>query len=652
MTRSRIYQHVPHALLLTGAVVGLSLTSGASQDTHAPAGAMQGSVQTEPQHATEYGRPYMDAEGDTRSIGEIIRQVRARMDSLKKSQESVASDTAEMQAPLSSLIEQLEHRRMVRHRDVEALPKAKPTMPVLAVEYTPNAGAFAPQAPDALAAREYRVLGFGEVGQEQPETSASDTQSIVLPGTSTETAGTVTRKLDSVRTEGNAAFPKVSSTLDNATAPLPAVTTDTPAASATTTPATIQIAQARTAARVAVPTTRSEPEVLATQHASDPTPQTETRMDTPVVSAGDVFTSKALAVNDSRTAATPASKAGDNSRWQQSAQPGAAAPDVNHGSTKTVEQNQTRSNNPFAGYTTSSKHATTNQTSSKTQTAQTTSRPSDDPWSQAVFPTAAKDTASAKSYLDDRKDIEPITPITPSQNGKPTDNALLVYIDDHDKIGSDRVKAIDNALSRINDVASKADLGVAFKVTTDKTTGYNIHFAEDDGQGMGNKLGLAEFAVTEDDHGNEYFLGENSTAGGKAKVSINNAFNWYTGSDAKKIKKDEYDYQTAIEHEFLHLLGLDDDFDNLDSVTHGLLSPGEVRRDIHDREISTLSDLFSSTNLWQSAFNPSSWSKSYNNGSGKTRYHAKALTAVVAPEPASLALIGLGVLGMVQRRRR
>jgi len=605
MTRSTMYQHAPHALLLAGAALGFSLTVDAGQDIHAPSEVVQAHVEAEP--VLEHYRPYMDAQGNTRSIGEIIRQVRARMNRLEQTQPDSADDQTIQPTPLESLITEPEHRRMVRHQDVAALPKAR-TSHTQTPEYVVVASPLAWQSPEALAEREYTVLGFGQVGEEQSEPTITDVRTAAPKVSSTDPSVAWTGDTEFGSPLVTPAVP----TVDIAVTPLPSAS-DAPVASIITRQTASMPAPTPLASQTIVPTTASESERVVAQNTSQPQTSDNTRPYKVGSLTQNMFTSKALPANE-----TPAPDKGN----------------------RTVEAENNWSDKKLVA----TRPYIEKNTPSVAPEIKTTPKAQNRP----TFPSAPKQVASVIPHHDDHDDQPSATPTkTTDKPGNP----LLVYIDEYDKIGSDRFSAIDNALSRINQAVKKADLDVELKITTDIRSDYNIRFAENDGKNMGNKLGLAEFAVTEDSHGNEFFLGEtNSNQGGKAQVSINNAFKWFSGDNADDIDDDEYDYQTAVEHEFLHLLGLDDDFDNLDSVSHGLLSPGEVRRELHDREIHTLTDIFSNANPWQSSYNPTSWTSSFNsNRWGNTRYKAKALTAAV-PEPATLGLIGLGLLVGATRR--
>ena len=618
MTRSRTYHLIPHALLLAGAAIGLSLTANAPQDLHAPSPVVQADEQTKP--ALEYDRPYMDAQGHTRSIGEIIRQVRARMNRIQQTQADTTEKELNAPKPLSSLVTDTPHRRMVRNQDIEALPKVTNPSNTPTVHYVETVGSPTPQTSSALGVREYTVLGFGEVGQDQPAVSTSDIHTVVPTAQSTDVARVFTGDAEIDTAFLSAALP----TAEARISPQSPASVDT-LASPVTPVAAMQAASVPTpeplTSLAAVPTTRSDSEQVAAQNLTQSKIPTDTRTRSLGLTAQNAFTNKAQPNNDTPSTA----------RVNPTAETDRSGSEISLA--KTPLHND--------------KQAPTTPTAHKVKPKAET---------HPVFPVAPKELASVKPKLDKHDDPTTPSPATTKTTSQST-NPLLVYIDGHDKIGSDRVNAIDSALSRINQAVKKADLDVELKITTDKRSNYNIHFTENDGKDMGNKLGLAEFAVTQDTQGNEYFLGENSSnPAGQAKVSINNAFNWFAGDDDDAIDDDEFDYQTAVAHEFLHLLGLDDDFDNPAAVSHGLLSPGQTRRDLDDHDIFGLTDIYTRYNPWQSSFNPSSWSNGWKNGWGnnwgKTRYHAKALTAAVVPEPATLGLIGLGVLGVLQVRKR
>ena len=111
------------------------------------------------------------------------------------------------------------------------------------------------------------------------------------------------------------------------------------------------------------------------------------------------------------------------------------------------------------------------------------------------------------------------------------------------------------------------------------------------------------------------------------------------------IGDDEYDYQTVLPHELLHVLGIDDDFDNHEAVSFGGLAPGETRRILDNYDRQELAKLAETANPWQTLPDAA-------NGKGlKVRYKTQALTALV-PEPMSAVLIGVGLLVGTTLRRR
>lgn len=649
MTRTWIGQHLPHALLLTGAAACLCFALDTPSVDHAPA--VSAPDQEHVSEDTYTHRPYLNAEGNTRSLAEVLRESRVYLDRFQKDRKQVSDKPIDVKTPLATLVEEAPQRRVVRRRDVAALPKAGSPLAPSAVEYVGAADPLTWRAPESVGEHEYVVLGFGEVGQETVEVPATDIHTPTQESTPVITTDLVaTPPVTDWMAEPTVSPSAMPIPGNTPTAPTPIASADTPAVSTLVTMQTAsQSAPAPVAAHDSTVTPFSDADRTNSARNAELSSTTNTRPTATESATPKVSFAESTTLQDQPSADTTSDMTlqttGAKDAWDDQTQ------NLSHRQTdkpaqiQPFTQNHTRQMLPKASQTpaaTTAKHEDTK--------AEPT----------ASFPTTGQEKVNGQTTRNPKSDYAPTvsakpdSPATTKPKAKTTGqstNSVVVYLDDHDKIGSDRVTAIDNALAKINQAAKKADIDVELKVTTNKNDRYNILFSEDDGKDMGNKLGLAEFAVTEDKHGNEYFFDENKNShGGQAKVRINNSFNWFAGNEADDIQDDEYDYQTAIEHEFLHLLGLDDDFDHLDSVSHGLLSPGEVRRDIHDREINDLSSFYSAYNPWGLLNNhASSWSRS--NTWGKTRYHAKALTAAV-PEPTSLAMIGLGVtLGLAGRRR-
>ena len=71
------------------------------------------------------------------------------------------------------------------------------------------------------------------------------------------------------------------------------------------------------------------------------------------------------------------------------------------------------------------------------------------------------------------------------------------------------------------------------------------------------------------------------------QITLINGWNWYFGSDAKGIAQDQYDFQTVLNHELGHVLGLGENSDP-SSVMSLYLSPGQVRRDLTANDLDAI----------------------------------------------------------------
>jgi hypothetical protein len=190
---------------------------------------------------------------------------------------------------------------------------------------------------------------------------------------------------------------------------------------------------------------------------------------------------------------------------------------------------------------------------------------------------------------------------------------VTVLIHDHDGAGgdldADELARINAAIDEVNSahVGSGASGEVLLNLVTvtDPNAFHNIHVHEDTTSGCGGTaLGCAEYAVYvnhtgtfSDGHGNHLFAGED-VSGGRAEVTVLSRDDWYTGAGLG-IGPTEYDYQTVVTQELLHLVGLEHDstiygsdpetLGNTDrrSVMHGTLGTGIVRRlmSTHDQEV-------------------------------------------------------------------
>jgi PEP-CTERM motif len=634
MMRPKISMYLPHTLLLAGSAACLAFALGSPQDGNIPNNFKPHQEQAEQITQDLRHRSYMDAQGNTRSLAEVLQQARARLDRIQQNQSKTKDDAHPAQKPLAMIDSDTTHNRMAKNKDAASLPQKTDPHSAPTVEYVGTQDPLAWRRPDALEAREYTVLEFGEIGTDQAQESTPDNNTPVQTTQTTASADIFTKTIETNNDSDSPASVTTTPQANTAVKPL-SVSLDTPTAPLAVMQSASRAAPTPVSSHTAATTDRTEPDRdIAPRQADQPT-ITDAR---PVLADAPVLvslppTETKPAPRDRPVAETRNPGTGtDEPRVKPALAKAPVLKDIQP-KTQPVAQDKPRTTPRFTDNTpaiTTVKHEETK------------------PDITAIIPPAPKDVLSAKPINKNRDDK---TPSSPTKSISKTTNPLVVLIDDYDKVGSDRINAIDKALANINRAVKQADIDIELKITADKKSNYSILFNEDDGKDMGNTLGLTELAVNEDNYGNESFLGEADNArGGKAQVRINNSFNWFAGEDQNKIGKNQYDYQTAVEHEFLHILGLDDDYDNNQAVSNALLSPGEIRREIDKQELEDLSDFYADANPWKSLDNNENrFGKSRREG--KTRYKSRALTAAV-PEPASLALIGMGLLIGVAGRRR
>lgn len=287
-------------------------------------------------------------------------------------------------------------------------------------------------------------------------------------------------------------------------------------------------------------------------------------------------------------------------------------------------------------------------------------RPSDPP--RVTLPVKEKDVVAPKSdppkapvRTAEKTEQTPPRPVASPIKQVPTSDepdSLVVLVETGDDDSSRlKLKAIDNVVSQINKVAEIADIDIRLDMATAPGAEHHILLREEDDDALGGKLGLARSAAITDDHGREYRLGQDDAElGGQAVASLNKDVKWYFGDDEDDISEDQFDFQTAVTHELLHLLGLDDDFgEKLGKVMHGYLSPGETRRIITELDTRELKSRYAHHNLWDRA---TEFRKARARGARKgIRYKAEALTAAPVPEPAG-AIVLLAGWGVLLHRRQ
>jgi hypothetical protein len=131
------------------------------------------------------------------------------------------------------------------------------------------------------------------------------------------------------------------------------------------------------------------------------------------------------------------------------------------------------------------------------------------------------------------------------------------------------------------------------------------------------------------------------------RITVINGWNWYYGSDAKGIGRDQYDFQSVLGHELGHVLGLGENADP-SSVMSLYLNPGQVRRDLSATDLSAIQDELQGS----AAFVPTSIAVTASSDSAGAAIASPSLvnTAVstpAAPLPAGPAAAdpeGLGAL--------
>jgi hypothetical protein len=616
MWRTWTRQYYPHALLVASAAVCLMLTpsspTGQTPDRYAPGAGPQ--VQT---HATD-DAPYFHSQAKTRSLADILEQARIRyLRAHRTLPEELELDEV-LQTTTNVALADTPERRMVRRQDVVALAPVRDRFGTPDGEYASAGDPLTWQAPDALPQRMYDILEFGEVGEVEPVTT---TQTDAVTDGSTQVLIDVA-VLDNTPTTSVALTEGFQPPVPT---PEPVVLAQ-PADTGTNVQTAVSLKTEAVAQPVSVSrNARTAPQTTAVAETIPVKAQTITTSQVPANQA-PALTNKLTTI--------PAEKTEKDA--EVSARP---QPDTPTLAFRTVAKPVAEDPKPDI------------QTVTQSLTAQP---------SVPQQPTAPADTKSVKQ-TPVKKNQPAAAQTTPKTNvptgkngnaGKTKSQPLVVLVDESDAIGPDRLNAIDNALKQVNQAAKRADIDIELTITTDKTVGHNILLRENDNDALNGKLGLAQSASITDDYGNEQRLGQDAShLGGQAIASLNSDIDWYAGSDTNGIGKNQYDYETAVIHEIMHLLGLDDDFGSNENLAmHGYLSPGETRRAIAAAEVSELASRYSTNNLWQSASKNNSKSTRYNRGS--IRYHAEALTAAPAPEPASVMVIGLGLFALATNRTR
>jgi hypothetical protein len=682
-------RYYPHALLLIGssACIALVLYGPTPTRTHRSLAEPQASVPTDTQQLFDdiaYSRTY------NHNLADLLREARSKVMRMRMMDKfDQAEETAEQRRVSLDLISQ--QHQTINRSDPQNMLAGNTFMYVTREQYAVVPDPLAWSRPDELPAREYIVLGYGEIDNDQlAETQFLEERTLTASATlPASIAGSDPEADTQVLSISQAVTPTASPT----TSPLadPAVVLPVQASQASrSVPLQSIVAQPVTEQPVAEKTVvvRPAPVPPATPAAAVPptkTAQTQTPHSprVPTRSLPNEIVSldrnPTPAVRPQRPTAQPAAFTpsvvdtkpvihgddGDDTLVSKPKAPAARPATLIPSVVKAKPQTHSDEGDDILadapgrlGFTPSAKTPLVSLPGSPVISKAQGKLGSD---SYAPTPNNRPTTALPTRVS---KTVAPVTESTPATPQFNQPDPLVVYVEDYEKIGDNKLNAIRNAIGRIN---NDTDLPVQLELSTDSSRAYDIRFREDASDDLGNKLGVTTTAYTEDIFGNQTFLRPGSIPGftpGSTpaldipEITLNSTFNWFAGNDANDIADDQYDYETAVSHEYLHALGLGDDFDNNNAVSYGLLSPGETRRQFNDNDRDELADLYENFNTWDNRQVISVPGKDKDHRKDKEhgkdlkiRYKTQALTAAV-PEPVSAMVVAMGALvGMMRRRR-
>ncbi len=163
MMRSWIGKHYPHILLTASSAACLTIVLASPDRGHAPRYVWPDQKQAD--HASHNDTTIQKKQTPVRSLAEILQQARVRLEQLQRDQAHPQDKPNDAQTHLTTASEDASQHQTARRRSMTFLPKANNPFAGPMPQYANVSDLLAWRAPDALLAREYVVLAFGEVGQ-------------------------------------------------------------------------------------------------------------------------------------------------------------------------------------------------------------------------------------------------------------------------------------------------------------------------------------------------------------------------------------------------------------------------------------------------------------------------------------------------------